>query len=483
MPRVQPEDFRLVKLQELRRLGVDPYGGRFPNTQPIGEILLAFEPESPKRVRAAGRITNLRAMGKASFLDIKDRSGSVQAFFQHKRLGQEKFRIHDQLEPGDLVGVDGELTKTRTGEITIFVDDFTVLAKALLSPPEKWHGLRDPDMRYRRRSVDLFTNEEVAECFLKRSRIVDGIREFLRQRGFIEVETPMMQPLPGGAAARPFITHHNALDIDLYLRVAPELYLKRLLVGGMERVFEINRNFRNEGIDRQHNPEFTTVELYQAYGDYSDMMELAECLVRSLALQIDPGGKLPFGEMEINYAAPFKRLDYFNAFQEANGFPADDVGRVREKARRLGVEEARLGDELVLDRVFEATVEDHIVQPTFVVDYPAALSPLTKPKPDDPRVAQRWDLFIGGMEMGTAYSELNDPQLQEKKFLQQLEGEDEEQETLRTVDDDFLRALAYGMPPAGGMGLGIDRLVMLMTNNPAIREVILFPLLRPRKEG
>ena len=356
-----------------------------------------------------------------------------------------------------------------------------MLAKALLSPPEKWHGLRDTELRYRRRYVDLFANDEVMDCFLKRSRILDGIREFLHARQFVEVETPMMQPLPGGAAARPFVTHHNALDIKLYLRVAPELYLKRLLVGGMEKVFEINRNFRNEGLDRQHNPEFTILELYQAYGDYGDMMELMESLIRELALRQDPSGKLPFGPHVIDYASPFRRVSYCAAFEQANGFAVEDIERARAKARELGVDEQALGDELVVNRVFERTVEEQIVQPTFLMDYPAALSPLTKPKRDNPQLAERWDLMIAGMEIGPAYTELNDPQLQEKKFLQQLKGLDEEQATLRTVDADFLRALAYGMPPAGGLGLGVDRLVMLLANRTTIREVILFPLLRPEE--
>ena len=479
MPLIEPEDFRLAKLEELRRLGIDPYGGRFPDAQPIAEVRESFQPDNPKHVRAAGRITNMRAMGKASFLDIRDRTGSIQLYFQLDKLGEEKFNIHRLLEPGDIVGVEGELGKTRTDELTIFVDELVVLSKALLSPPEKWHGLRDPDARYRRRCVDLFSNPEVMDCFFKRSRIVDTIREFLRRRGFMEVETPMMQPVAGGAAALPFITHHNALDIDLYLRVAPELYLKRLLVGGLERVFEINRNFRNEGIDRQHNPEFTSLEVYQAYADYSDMMELTESLVRTLATGVEPSGKLPFGEHEIDYAGPFRRVSYLGAFEEANGFPADDAARVRGRARELGIDEEPLGDEFVLDRVFEQTVEDRIVQPTFIVDYPAALSPLTKPKSDDPRLAERWDLIIAGMEIGPAYTELNDPELQEEKFRQQLKGVDEAEATLRAVDTEFLRALAYGMPPAGGLGLGIDRLVMLLANKQAIREVILFPLLRP----
>ncbi|MDP6108057.1 MAG: lysine--tRNA ligase, partial [Candidatus Brocadiia bacterium] len=414
------EENRLAKLQELRRLGIDPYGSRFAGVQPIAEVLAAFEEGKPKAVRAAGRIMLLRPMGKASFVQLKDRTGAIQVFFQRDRLGEENFHVQKQLQPGDLVGVCGELKKTRTGEITIFVDEFTVLAKALLSPPEKWHGLRDPDIRYRRRYVDLFANPEVMEEFLVRSRIVEAVRAFLRERGFLEVETPMMQPLAGGAAARPFITHHNALDMDLYLRVAPELYLKRLLVGGMERVFELNRNFRNEGIDRQHNPEFTTLELYQAYADYTDMMELTESLVRALARQVEPSGNIPFGEHVIDYASPFRRVVYAEAFAEANGFPAGDTDRVRTRAKEMGIEPQGKAAEVVLNAVFEMTVEDKIVQPTFILDYPAALCPLTRPKADDPRVAERWDLIIGGMEIGPAYSELNDPELQEKMFREQL---------------------------------------------------------------
>ena len=481
MPLDEFEDHRLAKLEELKALGIDPYGSRFENVQPISEIREAFEPDNPKQVRAAGRIALLRAMGKATFAHIRDRTGEIQVFFQKNRLGDEKFHVHKQLQPGDLVGVDGELKATRTGEITIFVSDFKVLAKALMSPPEKWHGLRDQDIRYRRRYVDLFTNRDVMDTFATRSRVVDTIRAFLSERGFLEVETPMMQPVPGGAAARPFVTHHNTLDMDLYMRVAPELYLKRLLVGGLEKVFEINRNFRNEGIDRQHNPEFTCLELYQAYADYTDMMELTESLIRKLAMDVDESGKLPFGDEVLDYASPFRQVTYADAFEQANGVPITDIDAVRAKAKHMEMETAGLADELVVSHVFEATVEDGIVQPTFILDYPSALSPLTKPKESAPEIAERWELFIAGMEIGPAYTELNDPQLQEEKFHQQLQGLDDEEQTLRTVDRDFLRALAYGMPPAGGLGLGVDRLVMLMTNRQAIREVILFPLLRPEE--
>ena len=482
MPLIEPEDYRVAKLEKLKEKGVNPYGCRFPDTVRISKLIDSFSELEGSAVRAAGRITNFRAMGKASFVDIRDPSGSIQVFFQLKHLGEEKFDIHNQLEPGDIVGVDGELMTTRSGEKTIFAEDFTVLAKALLRPPEKWHGLRDAELRYRRRYLDLFSSEEVMQCFIQRSKIIDAIRRYLTDRDFIEVETPMMQSVAGGAAARPFVTHHNALDINLFLRVAPELYLKRLLVGGMERVFEINRNFRNEGIDRQHNPEFTALELYQAYGDYSDMMELTEDLIRTLALQVSDDAVLPFGEHSIDFSSDFRKVDYMEAFEEANGFPADDSVKVLEKGAELGIDLEGLGPELAVSRVFERTVEDVIIQPTFVMNYPSALSPLTKPMQDNPLLAERWDLFIGGMEIGPAYTELNDPLVQEEKFAQQLQGEDDAERTFRSIDRDFLRALSHGMPPAGGLGLGIDRLVMLLTNRTAIREVILFPLLRPSDE-
>ncbi len=479
---IEPEAFRMEKARHLENKGIDPFGGRFPDTVPIHNLISSYEKLQDTTVRAAGRITNLRAMGKASFVDVKDRSGSIQTFFQLKRLGEDTFDTHDALQPGDIIGVEGELTKTRSGEITVFVDRFEVLTKALLRPPEKWHGLKDPELRYRRRYLDLFSSDQAMECFMKRSQIVDRIRRFLTDRNFLEVETPMMQSVAGGAAAEPFVTHHKALDIDLFLRVAPELYLKRLLVGGMEQVFEINRNFRNEGIDRQHNPEFTSLELYQAYADYTDMMELTEELIRRLALSIKEDGQLPFGDHTIDYAGSFNKIDYSRAFEEANGFPPEDAEKIKARAAELQVDVEGLAPELAANRIFEHTVEDSLMQPTFIMDYPAALSPLTKPKKDRPNVAERWDLIIGGMEIGPAYTELNDPGLQEENFRQQLQGQDAAEDTFRSIDHDFLRALAHGMPPAGGLGLGIDRLVMLLTNKTAIREVILFPLLRPAEE-
>jgi lysyl-tRNA synthetase class 2 len=417
-------------------------------------------------------------MGKARFIVIKDRSGTIQLFFQLDRLGEKGFAIASQLEPGDIVGAEGELKKTRTGEISIFVDEFQVLSKALLSPPEKYHGLRDQETRHRRRYVDLFTNDRVMETFRRRVEIVRYVRRFLQERGFLEVETPMMQPIPGGAAARPFITHHNTLDMDLYLRVAPELYLKRLLVGGMERVFEINRNFRNEGTDPRHSPEFTMLELYEAYGDYTTMMALTEALISGLAREVCGSQKLPYGQGELDFTPPWPRAEFWDLLEEHAG-----VGRGQEAAIRARVQELELDvppdahpDWLAL-QLLDKCAEDRLDGPVFIVDYPKSVCPLTRAKASDPELAERFELIVRGMEMANAYTELNDPQEQERRFMEQVGKEDERER----IDRDFLRALAYGMPPAGGLGIGIDRLVMVLTNNVSIREVILFPLLRPEE--
>ncbi len=475
---IEPEDFRLAKLEELRRLGVDPYSGGFPDARPIGPLVEEFDSLEGSSVRAAGRITHLRAMGKATFANIRDWTGSVQVFFQLNKLGQERFHVQQQLEPGDIVGVEGELMKTRTGEKTIFVQEFSILSKALLSPPEKWHGLRDVETRYRRRYVDLFANPEVAEAFRTRSRIVRCIREFMQGRGFIEVETPMMQPVAGGAAARPFQTHHNALDMDLYLRIAPELYLKRLLVGGLEMVFEINRNFRNEGIDSQHNPEFTMMECYQAFGDYTTMMELLEGLVVNLAQAVCGSLVVPFGEAEIDLTPPWPRRSFWDLLKEHTGLERGDEAAIRARAAEMQeAGAATQHPEYLAYHIFEKTVEEHLVDPVFVIDYPKSISPLARAKAGDEGLAERFEMFLARMEIAPAYSELNDPQEQEKRFLEQV-GTEEEREQL---DRDFLRALHYGMPPAGGMGVGIDRLVMALTNQTSIRDVILFPLLRPEE--
>ena len=477
MPLIDAEDFRREKLDEIRRSGVDPYGKRFPEARPIAQILEMFEEGAEKCVRAAGRIANVRGMGKAAFMDLRDWTGKIQLYFRLDRLGEEKFGLHRQLEPGDIIGAEGPLTKTRTGEITIFVKDFVILSKALLSPPEKWHGLRDLEKRHRQRYIDLFTNREVMDCFLRRSKIIGEIRDFLGQRGFVEVETPMMQSIPGGAVARPFVTHHNALDIDLYLRIAPELYLKRLLVGGMERVFEINRNFRNEGISTRHNPEFTMLELYQAYADYEVMMSLTEEMVVHLASGIGGSLLLPYGEVELDLNPPWPRSTFWDLLEEHAGVGRTHVKDMRQKARELEIENwEEAHPDLLAELIFDKCVEEKLLGPLFVIDYPKSICPLARAKADDGDLAERFELYMAGMECANAYSELNDPQEQERRFLEQV-GEEEEQERL---DEDFLRALAYGMPPAGGLGIGIDRLVMVLTNKTSIREVILFPLLRPQ---
>ena len=473
------EQARRDKLDKLRKLGVEPYGGRFPGTESLAVIGAKYDPaHEDQRVRGAGRIVLHRDIGKLIFITLRDWTGTIQIGLS-KNLLKETWAVAKLLDLGDIVGVEGTLGKTKTGEITIWVTEFTLLSKATLPPPGKWHGLQDVEQRYRQRYVDLFANPEVMDTFKARSAIVGMIRQFMDERGFLEVETPMMQSLAGGAAAKPFITHHNALDMDLYLRVAPELYLKRLLVGGMERVFEINRNFRNEGLSTQHNPEFTSMEVYEAFGDYLTMLELTEALIRHLALKISEDGVIEWCGHQINYAEPFRRVTYGQLFEQANGMGMNEIDRVRAKARELEIDEGKMDDWLVINAVFEATAEKGLIQPTFVMDYPSAISPLTRPRKDDETLCERWDLFIGAMELGPAYSELNDPEIQQAKFHEQLKGADEETLAMRAPDDDFIRALKHAMPPAGGLGIGIDRLIMLLTGSGSIRDVILFPLMRP----
>jgi lysyl-tRNA synthetase class 2 len=419
----------------------------------------------------------LRDIGKLIFITLRDRSGTIQVGLS-KKLLTGQWELAKLLEPGDIIGASGQLGKTKTGEITIWAEQVVLLSKCLLPPPEKFHGLADIDQRYRQRYVDLWANPEVMELFKTRSAIVNTIREFLTSRSFLEVETPMMQTIAGGAAAKPFITHHNSLDMDLFLRISPELFLKRLLVGGMEKVFEINRNFRNEGLSRQHNPEFTMIEVYQAYADYNVMMDLTEEVI-SLCLERHAGGKqIQFGELSIDFTRPWRRAKYADLLKEYAGCDIDDIKAVRAKAGQLELGEAQMDDVVVVNEVFEATVEKNLVNPTFVLDYPAQLCPLTRRKKDDPKYAERFELFIGRMELANAYTELNDPAIQEENFHIQLRGQ---QETMATMDSDFIAALKYGMPPAGGLGIGIDRLIMVLTGAESIRDVVLFPLLRPAK--
>ena len=490
------EDLEAVRVEKLRRieaLGVDPWGGRFDGHWPIDEIRdresEAAKPgdETPgPRVRIAGRIVLRRVQGNVHFLELRDWTGRIQVFVGKKQVGPEGWALAKELDLADLLGVDGTLGFTKTGELTVFADSITILGKSLLPPPEKYKGLTDVESRSRMRYVDLASNPESLKTFLGRSRIVSTIRHVMEDRGFVEVEGPTMQAIAGGAAARPFATHHNALGIDLYLRIALELHLKRLLVGGMERVFEVGRVYRNEGISRKHNPEFTMLEAYQAFGDYHSMMDLTEAIIcgsiRALdgqfrrSIRVGSGGEIE--PVTVDFHPPWPRKTYNELVQEHAGVDPTDTDALLDKARSLGLGTEGRDPVVVLGEVFEEVVEDRLVGPVFVVDYPAPLCPLTKRKADHPEIAERFELFVLGMELANAYTELNDPLLQEELFRQQLAGHDEE-ESMARMDDDFIRALKHAMPPAGGLGIGIDRLCMLLLDAPSIRDVILFPLLRP----
>ncbi len=469
-------DERLAKAEKLRELGIDPYGSRHDGAVSIDQAREIYdEANEGKETSVAGRIMAFRGHGKSAFLDVRDWTGRVQVYLQKNRLGDQAYELASLLDIGDIIGVTGGLYKTKSGEITVFADKMTVLTKALRPLPEKFHGLTDVETRHRRRYVDLIANDDVMKTFQKRTAILSAIRRFLDGQGFLEVETPMMHPLATGAAARPFVTHHNTLDIDLFLRIAPELYLKRLLVGGMERVYEINRNFRNEGISVKHNPEFTMLELYQAYSDYNGMMDISEGIFAAAAEAAGVGDCLQFDGREINVARPWARRTYRELFEEHAGCSMFDEDAVKTRAESLGIIVGSKPHILIVQDVFEAAVEPNLVNPTFVYDYPTPLCPLTKQKTGDPAIAERFEIFVSGMEMGNAYTELNDPVEQRSRFMSQLEGADQAGQ----LDEDFLFALEQGMPPAGGLGIGIDRLVMLLTDNRSIREVILFPLLRP----
>ena len=481
------EAARLDKLRRIEALGLDPWGQRFDDHMGVAAVRAialpeAKEGEEPARpaVRIAGRIVLKRGQGKVAFLQVRDWTGTIQVMLGKNQVGEENWKLAGELDLGDLVGVDGGLGLTKTGELTVFATKLTFLSKSLLPPPEKWHGLTDVEKRSRQRYVDLAANPESLQAFLGRSKVVAAFRRVLAERGFVEVETPTMQSIAGGAAAKPFVTHHNTLDLDLFLRIAPELYLKRLLVGGMERVFEIGRVYRNEGISPKHNPEFTMLEVYQAYGDYGSMMDLTEALIVGAIEAIDGVYQRPWGEHVVDFTPPWPRRTYFDLFREHAGVEPTDAAAVAEKAQALGIATAGKDRDVVISEVFEATVEDALGGPIFVVDYPAAICPLTKRKVGDPAVAERFELFVRGIELANAYTELNDPTLQETLFQGQLAGQKEE-DSMARMDADFVRALKHAMPPAGGMGLGIDRLCMLLLNKVSIRDVILFPLLRPEQ--
>lgn len=470
---------RQEKLTQIKQLGIDPYGHRYEGAEAAKDIKLRFKDnDDTQRAKCAGRIVLLRDIGKLIFITLRDWSGTIQVGLSTTLLPRDSsdWQLAKLLELGDVIGASGRLGKTKTGEITVWADNVTLLSKCLRQPPEKFHGLADVDLRYRQRFVDLWANPEVMERFKKRSAIISTIREFLQSRGFLEVETPMMQQQPGGAAAKPFVTHHNTLDLDLFLRIAPELFLKRLLVGGMEKVFEINRNFRNEGLSRYHNPEFTMLELYQAYADYNVMMDLTEEIICLLVEKYCGSWQVEFGDMKVDFSRPWRRVRYAQLLKEYSGCDIDDIKAIRKRAAELDIDEAVMDDVVVIDQLFKAAVEDKLVAPTFVIDYPAALCPLTRRKKDDPKYAERFELYIAQMEMANAYTELNDPAQQYQNFLIQLRGQED---SMARMDNDFITALKYGMPPAGGLGIGIDRLVMVLTGALSIRDVILFPLLKP----
>lgn len=452
------------------------YGSRFLPKEAIASFLDPFT--DGRKVKIAGRMMTCRVMGKSAFADLKDESAKIQIYAKKDDLGEAAFEAFKDLRLGDILGVEGTLFLSKTGEKTVRIESYTVLSTIVRTLPEKWHGLKDVETRYRQRYVDLMVNDEVRDTFRKRSQTIRQIREFLDARGFMEVETPMMQPIPGGARAKPFMTHHNTLHTDLYLRVAPELYLKRLLVGGFEKIYEINRNFRNEGISVRHNPEFTMLELYQAYADYTDMMDITEEMIHGLVMKIYGKPEIPFGDQTLNFARPWKRISFYEALYEKTkiDFEKTDIKEAAVKLRIAKQEDLKDREEIdLLNDIFGKFVEEDLIHPTFVIDYPAVMSPLAKPKTEDPSVVYRFELFISKMEIANAFSELNDPQIQKQTLMAQKDMIGEH----KVIDEDFLTALEFGMPPAGGLGIGIDRLVMLLTHHTSIREVILFPQLKP----
>ncbi len=467
------------KLQRIEQLAIDPWGGRFDGHRPIG-VIRGLDPEAqpPQRVRAAGRIVQRRIQGKVHFLDIWDWTGRVQVYVGQKQVGETGWQLALNLDLGDLIGVDGTFGKTRMGELTIFADQLTYLGKSLEPHPDKWAGMQDIEYRLRHRYLDLVYTPETLQRAVQRSTIIRTMRNYLEQQGYLEVESPVLHTIAGGAAARPFITHHNALDTDLYLRIALELHLKRLLVGGIEKVYEIGRVFRNEGIDAKHNPEFTMLELYQAYGDYRSMMDLTEGLVVACMDALGGGRAIPYGDATIDFSPPWQRASYAELFAKHVGAAMSDTAGVCKAAEKTGFPTANKHHDVIVHHLFEELVEEHLVGPVFVYDYPASLCPLTKRKRGEPNIAERFELYIQGMELANAYTELNDPVMQENTFRTQLAGLPEE-DSMAKMDEDFVRALRHGMPPAGGLGIGVDRLIMLLTNTQTIRDVILFPLLRP----
>ena len=481
---------RLEKLQALQDQGIKPFGTRFSTTHTLDDILQSYSSLTKEALetktipcKVAGRIVALRRFGKAAFAALQEEGSRLQVYLKKDLLGEQDFELCQSLDLGDWIGVDGRLFRTKTDELTVEVQGLTFLTKGLRPLPEKWHGLTDIETRYRQRYVDLIANPTVHHVFRTRSRIINSIRSFLTEREFLEVETPMMHPIPGGATARPFVTHHNTLDMDLYLRVAPELYLKRLIVGGFRRVFEINRNFRNEGISTIHNPEFTMLEFYQAYADFHDLMELTEQLFFELAQTICGTTTIEYQGQRIDFAIPWRRLSYFDSIVEVNKLDntiLSDRPQAINAAKALQVDiDPQASHTDILIALFEETVEPTLSQPTFITEFPTEISPLARKKESNPALTDRFELFIGGRELANGFSELNDPLDQRQRFEAQVALRDAGDEEAHYLDEDFVRALEYGMPPTAGEGIGIDRLVMLLTNQASIRDVILFPQLRP----
>ncbi|MEE8329758.1 MAG: lysine--tRNA ligase [Thermodesulfovibrionia bacterium] len=484
---------RIKKLRKLISAGIDPYGGPFTVKNRVNEILEEYGNVGREDLETksedctiAGRIIAFRGFGKAAFVHIQDSTGKIQVYFKKDFIGSD-YETLKYIDIGDIVGLSGKLFRTKTNELTVQVKSFSLLCKSLRPLPEKWHGLKDIEIRYRQRYVDLIVNPHVREVFLKRSKLIKAVRSFFDSRGFMEVETPMMHQIPGGATARPFKTHHNALGIDLYLRIAPELYLKRLLVGGYERVYEINKNFRNEGISTKHNPEFTMLEFYIAYVDYRYLMDFTEKLIAHLCKETIGDLRVPYGENAeeiIDFTPPWPRLSMRDAMEQHGVEPS--VFKNTEKARDFAVKNNigitnKVTHGKILDEIFKEKVEPELIQPVFIVDYPVELSPLAKRKKDNPELVERFELFIGAREVANAFSELNDPADQKQRFLKQVEARDMGDEEANLMDEDFIRALEYGMPPSAGEGIGIDRLLMLFTNSLSIRDIILFPQLKPEK--
>lgn len=482
---------RKDKMERLAQENIDLFPHKVESTHSVFEIVEVFSSlasekfeKKKEKVIVPGRITSIRKMGRATFFHIVDSRSRLQVYLREDKVGKKNYNLFSLIDIGDIISVEGVLFKTKTGELSVLAESFTFLAKCLHPLPEKWHGLQDVEIRYRKRHLDLIMNPEQREVFRLRSAMIAYMRKFFDEKGYIEVETPMMQPIPGGALARPFKTFHNALSMDLYLRIAPELYLKRLIVGGFEKVYEINRNFRNEGISSEHNPEFTMLEFYEAYSDYNDMMELTEELVHTMSLALLGKEDITYGEHTISFKRPWKRVKFKEALISHSGLSPnrfDDTTGIIEFASTLTPEKKTLSYGKALDVIFDKQVKPHLIQPTFVMNPPKEVSPLAKESKDNPDEAERFELVMGGMEMANAFSELSDPEEQRKRFEQQEQARKGGDEDAHWIDRDYIQALEYGLPPTGGEGIGIDRLVMIFANRKSIREVILFPLLRSKE--